>query len=220
MKQAAILMAPVLAGALALTAHDARAASSAVTVTSVGDTFETAGQFTLGFEFMVTEELRVITLGVFDGGLPGLAEPAQVSLWQDDSTGTLLAAIEVAAGTSAPLVGQFRQATITPVTLLPGIRYVVGAYLPSGEATSFNIGDGSSTGNFDARLTGVTDRYWSDFSLGGNGYDFPIASDGHAQGAWLGANFQLTAVPEPGTAGLLVAGLLMAGLRHKRQRAG
>jgi hypothetical protein len=210
------LLAPVFAGLLALAAQDVHAADSAVTLSTVGASFETGGQYTLGFEFMVTEAVQVLTLGVFDGGTPGLAAPAQVSLWLDDAVGTLLATTEVAAGTGAALVGQFRQATISPVTLLPGTHYVVGAYLPAGEATSFNMGDGGSSGSFDARLTAVVDRYWSDFSVGGNGQDFPLDSSFVDGGAWLGASFQLSAVPEPTSAGLLVAGLLGMALRRRR----
>ena len=217
MRPFSVLLAPVFAGLLGLASQDVRAAAPAVTVTTVGASFETGGQFTLGFEFLVTDALRVVSLGVFDGGAPGLAAPAQVSLWQDDQFGTLLATTEVAAGTGAALVGQFRQAAITPVTLQPGIRYLVGAYLPTGEATSFNMDDGGSSGRFDARLTGVMDRYWSDFAVDGNGHDFPLDSMGQDQGAWLGASFQLTAVPEPTSASLLAAGLLGAALRRRRR---
>lgn len=213
MKASDLLLVPVVAGLLAVAMQDVRAASSALTLTTVGATFETGGNYTLGFEFMVSEELRVVTLGVFDGGLPGLTAPAQVSLWQDDLTGTLLATTQVPAGAGATVVGQFRHATITPVIVLPGIRYVVGAYLPAGEATSFNMGDGGSTGSFDTRLTNVVDRSWD------GGYDFPLGSDNVAGAAWLGANFQLAAVAEPASASLLAAGLLGAALWRRRRGA-
>lgn len=211
MNASALLLAPLVAGVLALAAQDVRAADSAITLTTVGTTFETQGRYTLGFQFMVTEVSRVVTLGVFDGGPPGLMAPAQVSLWQDDLAGTLLATTEVAAGTEAALAGHFRQTAISPLTLLPGILYVVGAYLPAGEATAFNMGAGSSSGHVDARLTNVMDRNWDD------GFDFPLGSDYSAGGAWLGANFQLAAVPEPAPASLLAAGLLGAALWRRRR---
>jgi hypothetical protein len=209
---AAVLTSLMLAGAPAL------AASSAVLVQQSGMTFETAGQFTLGFEFMVTQDLRVTALGVYDGGLPGLESAAQVSLWIDDLAGTLLASTSVAAGTAAPLIDQFRQQAIAPVLLTPGVRYVVGAYLPGGLATSFNF-DGGAQGSFDARLTQVMDRYWSDFDPAGNGNDYPIDSGFQAGGAYLGASFLLAPVPEPAPAALLAAGVLALGLLKQRRSA-
>jgi len=213
MKLSERLLAPLLAALMGLAAQHAEAGASAVTLTTVGATFSTNGQYTLGFEFMVTEAVQVVALGVFDGGASGLSSPAQVSLWLDDQAGTLLASTEVAAGVGAALVGQFRETTIAAVVLLPGNIYVVGAYLPAGEATALNMGGDSSTGSFDARLTRVVDRHWD------GGQDFPLGSDGIAGAAWLGANFQLAAVPEPGSAGLLVAGLLGATLRRHRRGA-
>lgn len=197
----------------------ALAASPALQLQTVGDVFPTGGQYTLGFEFMVSEELRLVTLGVFDAGQDGLESPAQVSLWLDDSAGTLLASTMVPSGVVAPLHGSFRHVAINPVTLTPGVLYVVGAYTGTGLATSFNTGAGSSTGSVDSRLSWLADRYWSDFSVGGNGHDFPLDSEGHVGGAWLGANFQLSPVPEPATAGLLAMGLLAAALRRRLHRA-
>lgn len=213
MKPSATLLAPIFAGLLALAAPAVGAATSALTLNSVGATFPTDGKFTLGFEFMVTEAVEVVSLGVFDGGAPGLAAPAQVSLWLDDQVGTLLASTEVAAGTGAALVGQFRHAAIAPLTLLPGNIYIVAAYLPDGDATAFNMGGNSSVGSFDARLTQVVDRYWDD------GQDFPLGSSGVASSAWLGANFQIAAVPEPAQAGLLALGLLGLALRRRHLSA-
>lgn len=213
MKRSVLVLAQVLLGLVSSAGLDARAATSAVQVDTLGQTFETAGQYTLGFQFMVTEEVRLVTLGVFDGGAPGLDSDAQVSLWLDDLAGTLLASATVQQGTGALLDGHFRHVAIGPVSLSPGILYVVGAYLAAGEATAFNMGAGSSSGHFDARLSNVFDRNWDD------GHDFPLGSDGVANAAWLGANFQLAPVPEPASAGLLLAGLLGGGLWRRRSRA-
>lgn len=218
MNKTVALFSRGLLGVASLALQPVQAAAPAVVLQALGDTFETAGQFTLGFQFLVTEELRLVTLGVFDAGQDGLSSPAQVSLW-DDWTGDLLATTEIAAGTGATLDGHFRQVAVNPVLLTPGVLYVVGAYLPAGEATSLNMGDGGSSGSFDGRLSGIMDRYWSDFSPSGNGNDFPLDSSFQGQGAWLGANFQLSAVPEPATAGLLAMGLLAAALRRRLHRA-
>jgi len=209
MKRTAAALSQVLLGLSVLTAQDLRAATSAVHLESLGNTFDTAGQYTLGFQFMATEAVRVVSLGVFDKGGDGIASGATVTLWRDDD-GSVVASALVPAGTAAALVEGFRHAAIFPTTLTPGVFYVVGAYLPEGEATSFNMGDGGSTGSLDARLAYVMDRNWDD------GYDFPLGSDGVAGGAWLGANFLLTPVPEPASASLLAAGLLGVVLWRRR----
>lgn len=219
MKRTPAMLSNTVCALMVSVAVPTLAASPAIQLQSVGNVFATEGQFTLGFEFMVSEELRLVTLGVFDAGQDGLESPAQVSLWMDDTAGTLLASTEVPSGAAALLDGDFRHVAISPVTLTPGVLYVVGAYTGMGLATAFNTGTGSSTGSVDSRLSWLADRYWSDFSVGGNGNDFPLDSEGHVGGAWLGASFQLSPVPEPATAGLLATGLLAAALRRRLHRA-
>lgn len=222
MKWAATMFSRVLLGLVAVASMDLLAATSAAQIQTLGASFETGGQGTLGFEFSVTEEVRVVRLGVFDGAGDGLAAQALVTLWLDaDSAApgnlpSALASVSVPAGTGAALVDHFRYVSIAPVTLSPGRLYVVGAYTATGEATEFNLGGSGSTGVFEPRIAQVMDRFWWDDSPGGNGNDFPIDSYYQPIGAWLGANFQLTAVPEPASASLLAAGLLGAALWRRR----
>jgi len=226
-KSTAAVMARALLVLAALASLEARAATSAAQLQFVGDSFETAGQGTFGFEFKVTEELRVTGLGAFDADGSGLASGAWVTLWLDadpiapNALPTALASVSVPAGTGATLVDHFRYADIAPVTLTPGPTYVVSAYLPADEATEFNLGGAGSSGVFDPRLTGVMDRFWWDDSPGGNGNDYPIDSTYQPDGAWLGANFLLTAVPEPASASLLAVGVMgIAVWRRRRGAAG
>jgi hypothetical protein len=85
----------------------------------------------LGWEFYTDNAITVGALGVFqDATEIGLADSYAVGLWS--SSGTLLADATVASGTAAPLVDQFRYATVTPVTLAAGQYYYVGALYPDG----------------------------------------------------------------------------------------
>jgi len=214
--------APVVMALLAGTAGllPTAQAASAITLSSVsaapGATFDGSG-YTLGFEFQLSAPVRVLSLGVYDHGRDGLEAAADVGLWSDDGAVALLASATVAGGSAAALDGYFRYAAITPLLLLPGTRYVVGAALNGALATSLGIGEGNA-GAFDPRVQAVIDRSWD------QGFDFPLGSDGVAGGAWLGANFQLAAVPEPAAPWLWAAGLLgLLGWRHgpwRRQASG
>ncbi len=83
--------------------------------------------FTLGSSFTVNTAMQLTALGFFDDGSNGLAESHQLGLW--NSSGTLLATATVNAGVVDPLNGQFRYASIVPVTLLAGQSYTIGAVL-------------------------------------------------------------------------------------------
>lgn len=208
MSPTALSLAALMGAALSLAAPASQAAAPAVQLASPGSTFD-GTDYTLGFQFEVTEPVNVVALGVFDHEQNGLEAAADVALWLDID-GTVLSSAVVPSGSIAALDGYFRQVAVTPVLLTPGILYVVGAALNGGQATSLGIGEGS-IGSFDARLTGILDRSWD------AGFDFPLGSDFNS-GAWLGANFQLAPVPEPAAAGLLAMGLLALAWRRQSQR--
>lgn len=187
-------------------------ASPAVQLTSPGAWFN-GGGLMLGFEFQVTQQVQVVSLGVFDSGRDGLMSGVWVGLWEEGVVPTELATAQVPSGANAALDGYFRFTDIQSVTLLPDHLYVVAAFFEDDQAASLGTGQGGQ-GGFDARLSNVLDRY-GDAGF----YEMPIASDGWA-GAWLGANFQLQdgrTVPEPATGALLLVALLAAGLAGRRR---
>lgn len=166
--------------------------------------------WTLGWKFAVTAPTSVEALGVYDSGQDGLAGPAQVGLWLA-SGGAPLVQTTIAAGTAAALDGYFRFAPVSSTALTPGIEYIVGAHLDS-DATSLFGGNGI----VDPRVSVIDARY----STLGTGFAFPDQTDPGTEGAaFLGGNFQLTAVPLPAAAWLFGSGVIgLVGLARKRFR--
>ena len=107
------------------------------------------------------------------------------------------------------LDGLFRYTAITPFILTPGTHYVVGAFTTD-LASSLGTDQGG-TGSINPLVTVHVDRY-SDFDAT---FSFPTEDDGHANGAWLGGNFNLVAgapgVPEPASWAMMIGGFALAG---------
>jgi len=184
-------------------------AGPAVTIVSPGLLY--AGTpFTLGFEFSVVNSATITALGVYDDGQDGISNPATVGLW--DISGTLLRSATVPAGTTAPLIADFRYTSIVPFTAVAGTDYIIGSYLGPDNATSINNDQGGS-GFYDANVIAIEDR----FSETGN-FSFPNLTDDFPAGAWLGGNFLFAqAVPEPASLALVGAGLFgLVWVRRKR----
>ncbi|HWQ92015.1 MAG TPA: LamG-like jellyroll fold domain-containing protein, partial [Clostridia bacterium] len=92
---------------------------------------------TVGTRFAVgTSALNVTALGFEDADGSGFNSAHQIALW--DTNGTLLASVTVPAGTAAPLEGAWRYATLpSPVALLSGTTYFVGAEVFDGDGDGF-----------------------------------------------------------------------------------
>ena len=188
-----------------------KAQSPAALMTAPGSTYA-GGSYTLGFSFSLSMAVQVTALGVYDDGQDGLADAAQVGIW--DSNGQLLVSNVVSAGTGGTLNGYYRYANITPFSLSPNTTYVVGAYI-NDTASSFNTNQGGS-GSYASVVIPGTDRY-----VNSGGFAYPSVDNGNAGGNWAGGNFQF-AVPEPSTwvmLGLGVAGLGVTILRRRTARA-
>lgn len=200
---------PTLILLFVCTVWSSMAQAAAIDLTEI--IFEYDGStWTLGWKFSVTAPTSVESLGVYDSGQDGLAGPAQVGLWLA-SGGAPLVQTTIAAGTDASLDGYFRFAPVSSTALTPGIEYLVGAHL-DGDATSLFGGNGI----VDPRVSVIDARY----SAVGSGFGFPDQTDPGTDGAaFLGGNFQLTAVPLPAAAWLFGSGVIgLAGLARRRSQ--
>lgn len=77
---------------------------AAINLTTPGSEYG-GGQYTLGFEFTVSSNRTITSLGVYDSGANGLSSNAQIGIW--DTSGNLLTSTTILAGTGQ-LDGLFR----------------------------------------------------------------------------------------------------------------
>ncbi len=81
---------------------------------------------TCGYAFEVASEVVLSALGVTYAFATNKNQTADVGLW-DDLTGELLASVAFSDAADGDLVDQHRYASIGPIILFPGIRYVIGS---------------------------------------------------------------------------------------------
>jgi hypothetical protein len=171
---------------------------TAINISRVAQLNSGASDETLGWEFVPTSNLMVTELGLFNGllgsgaGNPnGFEQSHVIAIW--DIAGHLLTSASLAAGTSAPLVGNFRFVNAPPALLSAGHHYVVGAYYPAPVSDAFTerfLGDSSV--QIDSNVSFISLR------LAGSpgGITFPTFSHPQYLGEF-GPNFMFTVVPEP-----------------------
>lgn len=165
------------------------------------------GPFTLGFRFRADSDLTVTSLGAFDYLGDGLATAHTVGIWSLNG-GAPLAVATVSSGSSAPLLGAFRYAAISGLTLSANTEYIIGASDFYGQ--EFDIYPYAPQGFSTA--PGVTFLASRETTSGAAGLVFPEFGEILGGGAPLAANFQFVAVPEPSTVTLLgIGAVAMAG---------
>ena len=172
---------------------------------------EGASPGTSGSLFMVNRQLWVTELGILGYDL-GLITAHDVGLWT--SGGTLLASGTIPAGKTASFLNGYWWIPLqTPVPLVSGSSYVLGAAFPSDGG-----GQGDSLrGNapIDDAFTLLADR---DLNTPTYGLVFPTHSvNDPAVTGWFGPNLlAVTEIPEPSTIVLLAmcAGVSLCRRRH------
>ena len=171
---------------------------------------------TTGYSFRVNQNISARALGAYDFNGDGFdfGQSHEAGLWKSD--GTLLASATVSS--SDPLVGHFRYKSITPVTLLAGNDYVVGAQMNNDtfafDGSGFTVDSSISFSNarFDTIVDGTL-RFPDATDPGRIGVD-------GANGYW-GGNF-LISTPESGASLVLlgVGVLTLAGFGWRSRMTG
>jgi len=172
----------------------------------------------LGFSFTATAAATVTALGYYDDGGDGFATAHEVGIF--DSNGNLLASADLSAGASDRLIGQFRYAGITPLTLAAGQNYVIAA-------TTHGSADPWAYGNaYPADATVSNFHTTAPIAITANSALFLYQDDNNLRNPtehysnytfYAGPNF-LLGVPEPTSWALMLGGfgLMGAALRNRR----
>ena len=193
----------------------ARAADSLGVDFPAGSTDNSTSIWNLGWSFTANSNVEVVGLGNWAGG-SSFPNDQQIGLW--NSSGVLLASVYVTGSEtpvgSAPWVFEL----ITPVTLVAGQTYIVGAQ--GGADYTGEVTDAT----FDPRITFNTDLSTVTGTAPSPLVE-PIDSEGLGanDASWFGANIELSgSVPEPSTWAMMLlgfAGLGFAGYRKTRKAA-
>jgi hypothetical protein len=159
------------------------------------------GGGTVGTEFIVNQNLGLSKLGIYDYGQNGLGVAHDVALFAMD--GTILASVNIGAGTTNPLENGYRWADASSVALVQGTHYVLGAYYSDGSDWFLDMA------KIDPAFTLVRDLYRDD-----NSWAIPDTTYLGSGKGWYGPNLQ--AVPVPAAVLLGMLGLGAAGLKLRK----
>lgn len=210
MRASRIAVRALLAALLITAARPAAAQMTGLTAPATS-TVGVGGNVTLGYEFQVGAfDLEVLSLGMWDQNSDGFAAEHIVSLWEATALPSApLASVTLLAGAGSTLVGEFRYADITPVTLLAGGHYRV-AFHALGDPLHFSSATFAQGPTFNEPHLFFVDRVIA------SGTGFPVHDGINGTGWEANFQFQLTAVPEPSSTLLLAAaGLALWFVRRR-----
>lgn len=164
---------------------------------------------TLGWTFQPTANIDVTALGAFSYVLqnPGNLE---IGLW--NASGTLLASSTISVtGISGTTVYQ----SITPLMLLAGQTYYLGACSPTASLYFYVVGPDSDSGG-SATMSPEIQLGIAAYNTGSS-FAFPGTTTGNPGDAIIAPNFQFQVVPEPSVSCLLSSvTVILFAIRQRR----
>jgi hypothetical protein len=167
----------------------------------------------VGWQFDVLTALTVTSLGWFDEGQDGLTVAHEVGIW--DSAGSLLTSVTVPAGTVAPLDGQYRMVTITPLLLAVGGGYIIGGqnFSNNTERLAYDVSQ-----NVDSRIQFI-DATFSDIDgIFERPTALSVANTGFYGPMFAAGDIGDVNVPEPRSLFLTLSGAVFLALWRFRGR--
>lgn len=170
---------------------------------------------TLGYVFSVNNNFDVTSLGWFDECLDGFQNEHYVALFNQD-TGQLLTSTTLSAGNAGVLDGAFRYQAIAPVTLTPGITYLLAGTTGTLDSYTENddVCDFAVNPNFTIPENGAL---FADYT-GSPEFVYPTL---HFKDyvVYAGPNLEGSDAPEPASLALLSAGITGLLLLRRRRHA-
>ncbi len=206
------LAAALALAAIGLAAPSARAADTPAYAITGSGIYIGDRPVSVGFIFTAEQNVALTGLGFHDDQLNGLNQAHDVALYS--IAGTVLAMATVAAGTSAPLIGEYRYATLgSSFMLQSGTQYVLAAHTDSTDGYRYATVP-PATLNVSPLITIGAQAGVYNY---GPSLAFPQFHAGYD--IYATPNLLLAGpVPEPGTWALMLAGLAgVAGLAHRRR---